>query len=112
MSKKKKIIKLIKRAIALLFLALTLVVFTTIVLTITEKNMDTLDLAFESVSAFSTCGLSAGVTTSLSLIGKIMIMLLMYSGRVTTITMTMAIFRGRMKEHDLMRYTQEDIMIG
>lgn len=104
--------ELIKKAIALLFLALTLVVLTTIVLTVTEKNIDTLDLAFESVSAFSTCGLSAGVTSSLSLIGKIMIMLLMYSGRVTTITMTMAIFKKRMKEHDVLRYTQEEIMIG
>ena len=41
-----------------------------------------------------------------------MIMLLMYSGRVTTITMTMAIFKGKMKEHDVLRYTQEEIMIG
>lgn len=104
--------ELIKKAIALLFLALALVIITTIVLTITEKNIDTLDLSFEAVSAFSTCGLSAGVTSSLSLIGKIMIMLLMYSGRVTTITMTMAIFKGRMKEHDVLRYTQEEIMIG
>lgn len=104
--------ELIKKAVALLLLALTLVLMATIVLTITEKNIDTLDLAFEVVSAFSTCGLSASVTPLLSTAGKITIMVLMYAGRITTITMTMAIFRGKIKEHDVGRYPQEDIMIG
>lgn len=104
--------ELIKKAVTLLLLALTLVFIATVVLTITEKNIDTLDLAFEAVSAFSTCGLSASLTPLLSSAGKITIMVLMYVGRVTTITMTMAIFKGRIKEHDVGRFPQEDIMIG
>lgn len=104
--------ELIKKAVTLLFLALSLVLLSTTVLTVTEKGQDTLNLALEAMSAFSTCGLSACVTPTLSISGKIIIMLLMYVGRVTTITMTMAIFRGKIKEHDLIRYTQEDIMIG
>lgn len=104
--------ELIKKAVTLLFLALSLVLVSTTVLTVTEKGQDTLNLALESVSAFSTCGLSASLTPTLSIGGKIVIMLLMYAGRVTTITMTMAIFRGKIKAHDLVRYTQEDIMIG
>lgn len=104
--------ELIKKAVTLLLLALTLVLMATIILTVTEKNIDTLDLAFEVVSAFSTCGLSASLTPILSSVGKITIMVLMYVGRITTITMTMAIFSGKIKEHDIGRYPQEDIMIG
>jgi trk system potassium uptake protein TrkH len=48
-------------------------------------------LAFEAVSAFSTAGLSTGITASLSVPGKIVITLLMYVGRIGPLTLALAI---------------------
>lgn len=104
--------ELIKKAVTLVSLAITLVVFATIILTVTEPGKDVIDIALEAISGFATCGLSASITPTLSGIGKIIIMLLMYCGRITTITMTMAIFKGNMKEHDIIRYSSEEVIVG
>lgn len=50
-----------------------------------------LALAFEAVSAFSTTGLSTGITPSLSVPGKLVITLLMYVGRIGPLTLALAL---------------------
>jgi len=53
-----------------------------------------LDLAFEVFSAFSTTGLSTGVTPRLGTPGKVLVLLTMYVGRVGPLTLALA-FSGR-----------------
>lgn len=53
------------------------------------------DVLFECVSAIATCGLSVGITASLSATSKILLMLLMYIGRVGIITLALAFFEKR-----------------
>ncbi len=48
-------------------------------------------LAFETVSAFATCGLSMGITAKLSALGKIVIMLTMFVGRIGPLTLAVAL---------------------
>jgi trk system potassium uptake protein len=62
-----------------------------IILSISDAQFDIVRLAFEQVSAFATVGLSTGITSGLSDVGKTVIILSMYIGRVGTLTLALAI---------------------
>lgn len=63
---------------------------TMIILAFNETG-GTLDTVFEAVSAFATVGLSAGLTSSLDVVGKILIILTMFVGRVGPASLGIAI---------------------
>lgn len=69
-----------------------------------------LDYAFEAVSAFGTVGLSLGVTAKLSTLGKLIIILLMYIGRVGLLTVAFAFVRSA--RQNTVIYGEERVMIG
>ena len=64
------------------------------------KTFTFLDVFFEAVSAFGTVGLSLGITSNLSAIGKIIISLLMIIGRLGPITITIALFKNKKEKND------------
>lgn len=99
----------ILKAITLTMIALFLVVFVTMVLTTTE-NSPFLDIMFEVTSAFGTVGLTMGLTPHLSDIGKLMIALTMFAGRLGPITLAYAL--GPKPERELYRYPEGKITIG
>jgi len=68
------------------------------------------DSMFEALSAIGTVGLSKGITPQLSSISKIVIILLMYSGRVGSLSVAMAMARRR--EEPRLKKTTEKIIIG
>ncbi|PTX19330.1 potassium uptake TrkH family protein [Pontibacter mucosus] len=61
------------------------------VLSISDSQYDIISLAFEQVSAFATVGLSTGITGGLSDVGKSIIILSMYIGRVGSLTLALAL---------------------
>ncbi len=65
---------------------------------------------FEAFSAFGTVGLSMGITPFLSSLGKVIIVILMYFGRVGPLTLIFAISEMNVKTSYL--YTEEKIGIG
>lgn len=67
-------------------------------------------LLFDAVSAFGTVGLSAGTVTLLTPLGKVIIIILMFIGRVGPLTL--ALFIGMKEERELIRYPEEDVIIG
>jgi len=69
-----------------------------------------MDFVFEAVSAFGTVGLTVGGSAKLLPAGKLLIILLMFVGRVGLLTVAFAILQRR-REHAL-RYAEENIMIG
>lgn len=79
------------------------------ILTITEE-LTFLDLLFETTSAFATVGLSRGITSSLSNIGKLIITLTMYIGRVGPLTMAFALSKRR--GQNKFRYVEGNIIVG
>jgi trk system potassium uptake protein TrkH len=79
------------------------------VLIITEEAAP-LKILFETVSAFATVGVSAGVTGGLSIIGKIGIILLMFLGRLGPLTLLTA-SSGTEKQTKI-SYPEAAIMIG
>jgi len=98
----KKVMALVAASVALLavmiFLLLMFEPFTF------EKTV------FEAISAFGTVGLSMGITDRLSSAGQIIIILLMYLGRVGPLTLMFAI--SETKDRSFFTYIEEKISIG
>jgi trk system potassium uptake protein len=69
-----------------------------------------LALMFEAVSAFGTVGLSTGITASLSGAGKLVLVALMYAGRVGPLTLVLAVGPGPGRGR--FRYAEENVMVG
>lgn len=76
------------KAFSLTILALFLVSIVTAVISLVEsrQGIAVLDVTFETVSAFSTAGLTTGITGMLSVASKFLIMLMMFIGRVGPIS--------------------------
>ena len=107
----------ITKALALVLLAIILIgiaLFGLMIVQIPDlahENMrEFLGYTFEAFSAFGTVGLSIGATAKLNALGKLIIIVLMFVGRVGLLTMAFAI-AGRTRRH-APRYAEENIMIG
>jgi len=97
------------KSLAIVTVGMGMIVLISFLLTITEsKNF--LDVLFEATSAFATVGLSRGITSDLTTIGKIIIIGTMYAGRVGPLTMAYAI--GYNKKHKRYRYSEGHISVG
>ncbi|MEB3752569.1 Ktr system potassium uptake protein B [Geobacillus icigianus] len=89
---------------------LFVVMLVTMVLTVTESGKDFLMILFEATSAFGTVGLSMGLTPELSPLGKMVIILTMFAGRVGPLTIAYAVTLRR--QPDPFRYPKGRMMIG
>lgn len=69
------------------------------------------DALFETVSALATVGLTAGVTSSLSVPAQVMIVLFMYFGRVGVLTISLGFLMGN-KAADRFHYANTNLLIG
>jgi trk system potassium uptake protein TrkH len=98
------------KAITLLIIGMGLVMTVTMLLTITEPDEAFLDVLYEATSAFGTVGLTTGVTQRLSEVGKMIIITLMYLGRVGPLTVVMALISR--KKGSNYKYPEGKILIG
>ncbi len=101
----------VKRALAVIMISLFVVIGVTITLTITE-NFKFMDTFFEAVSAFATVGLTLGVTSDLSTIGKLVIGVTMFVGRLGPMTMAVAFAMRSDQRKVKIRKPEEKIMVG
>lgn len=104
----------ISRALLLVFLASIVIVVATLILTQTEripKGFGLEYIVFEVLSAFGTVGLSLGLTPHLTVIGKLVIMLLMFIGRVGIFTSLYSLSKRQTKVNQI-RYPEENVLIG
>lgn len=69
------------------------------------------DALYESVSALATVGLTAGVTTKLSIAAKVLMIVYMYFGRVGILTISLGFLMGDQAQ-ERFRYAQTDVLIG
>jgi len=68
------------------------------------------DILFETTSAFGTVGLSTGLTPLLSPLGRMLVVLLMYIGRLGPLTLALAM-RARVSRLPI-EYPSTDVMVG
>ncbi len=99
----------INRSLAIVTVALALIMIVSFILTVTEE-VPFLEVLFETTSAFATVGLTRGITSNLTDIGKIIITLTMYFGRVGPLTMAFAF--AQKSKHSKLRYADGNIMVG
>jgi Trk-type K+ transport system membrane component len=98
----------IKRAFAIILLSFLVLGLAVLLLSIYDYEKGLLKLAFEAFSAFSTAGLSLGVTPQLSFFGKLVIMVVMFTGRIGALTLLFAVVTRSVEKP--YRYPSEDIM--
>jgi len=100
---------IIPKVLTVITLSLGLIFIMTILLSYVEEE-DFIKILFEVVSAFATVGLSTGITSSLSIAGKIIIIITMFTGRIGPLGLALSLIQKR--EPEMIRYPEEKIMVG
>jgi len=108
----------ISRSLTIVLLAAAVIILMFVVLLFAQErpmpHTETagwfLETFFEVVSAFGTVGLSLGMTSKLTVFGKIIVILLMFTGRVGLLTLVFAMARPQRKGEYM--YAEEDIIVG
>lgn len=100
----------IRRAFAIMSLSLVVIGTSVAGMAHFDSEKDLLDIAFEAFSAYSTVGLSLGITAALSAPSKMIIIATMFIGRVSMLTILIALLR-RVK-HLNYKYPTEEILMN
>lgn len=101
---------LILKAVGVVFGSAITVVLVTILIALTDSEVDFIRIFFEAVSAFATAGLSTGITASLSTLAKLILIATMYVGRVGVLLLMAAILGDPSPTH--INYPEENLLVG
>ncbi|WP_057937061.1 TrkH family potassium uptake protein [Algoriphagus resistens] len=99
----------LKKAFAVISLSVLVIGIGVFLLMIFNPELALMDVAFEVFSAFSTVGLSLGITSQLSTGSKLVVMAIMLIGRVGTLTILIAIVRKIGEQR--YKYPEETVFI-
>jgi Trk-type K+ transport system membrane component len=99
----------INRAFAIIILSLLVLGLSILMVSFNDSDKGLFKIAFEVFSAFSTVGLTLGITPDLSPLSKLVLSLVMLAGRVGTITLLVA-FISPLRE-TYFRYPTEDVLL-
>lgn len=100
------------RAFVLFCFPMAVILLFTFCICLKETDLSFLQALFECTSAFATVGLSLSVTPTLSIFSKALLMILMFCGRVGTLTISYALLTDRRKRKNAVRYPEGNILIG
>ena len=99
-----------RKAVAVTIMSFTIMIVSTILLSLTMER-SILDILYETVSATATVGLSRNLTPFLNSIGKIIIIITMYLGRVGPISLAVAFKSQKVVSNKILNPTEE-VSIG
>lgn len=91
--------------------AITVILVMTLLLCAVE-DVSLVDALYEITSAVGTVGLTRGITPSLHMAGKLVVMVCMYLGRIGPLTLGMAVMLKGMVQPERKHLAEQDIMIG
>ena len=105
----------IRKALTIFLIALTTLIIAVMIISTNEQatlvgQAGFLNQLFEATSAIGTVGLSTGVTANASTVTLIVIIFLMFLGRVGLLTVVFAL--GSKLEESRIKYPEEDVMVG
>jgi len=108
-------VNVFKRALAVVLISMSIMIGCAIALSLSERNsgMKMIDLMFESTSAFGTVGLSTVNTQTLTRFSQILLIPVMFLGRVGPLTLAFAL--ANRLEHNAknrLHYPEDKPMIG
>ena len=99
-----------RKAVAVTCMAFIILFISTLSLSLVcDKSI--IDIVYETVSATATVGLSRNLTSSLNDIGKLIIIITMYFGRIGPISLAIA-FKSKKVQTNLVTNPTEDVSIG
>jgi len=101
-------LEVVIRALAISTIGLVFIIIAVFILNISE-DAPFLEILFEVISAFGTVGLSMGLTGSLTFIGKIVIIFIMFIGKLGPLTLAFSLAQP---EKAKIKYPTEDILTG
>lgn len=99
----------IKKALSMVAVSSILLFVSAFILLVVEEHHDFVDVVFEVTSALSTVGLTRGITTELSTIGELVIMVMMFAGRLGPLTLAYVMTSPK---NDALKYPSAHIQIG
>ena len=96
----------------MIFIIFTVLTLSSVfLLSITDPQAPLLYTLFETISAMCTVGVTANLTPTLSMLGQIIIMTLMFIGRIGPLTVLLS-FSNRKKQGSLIKYVKAPLLIG
>ncbi len=101
---------LVLKAVGVVFGSVMTVTMATVLITLTDPEIEFTRILFEAVSAFATVGLSTGITPTVSTGAKLILVLTMYVGRVG-ILLLMSSLLGDPKPTSI-DYPEENLLVG
>ena len=107
----------VRRALSITLLGGLFLLAMAMMLSFSEQDMPAgslglLNQLYEATSAFCTVGVSTGVTAATSNVTRVLLIILMYAGRVGIITVAMSLVETTSRKEPVLHYPQEDILIG
>jgi trk system potassium uptake protein len=100
----------VRRAAAVLTVGLGMVFLSTFAILATH-DLALPSVLFEVISAFATTGLSLGATGELNTFGRLVIVVMMFWGRLGALTIVVAIAEHTSKSEQLIRYPEESVLL-
>lgn len=100
----------VSKAVAVVSMAF-IILFTATLLLSAVIDADALDVAYETVSAAATVGLTRNLTSELNIWGRIIIIITMYLGRVGPISLMVAL-NTKKETNNIIKNPTEDISVG
>lgn len=101
---------IVYKSLTIAVISITLVIAVSMILSITEVGASLEYIIYEATSAFGTVGLTLGLTTKLTTIGKLVIAFTMFCGRVGPLTIALAVARNC--SGNTIRYPEDKILVG
>ena len=104
---------IVRKSMGIFFIIICMVTFGTLFISITQPHFTLTESWFEVMSALTTAGLSIGGTSSLTVLGKLIIICFMFIGRVGSLTIFLAFISKKTKQKNVhIRYPEEKILVG
>ena len=101
----------IRRANAAVFVSVVVLSFFVFLVTLTDPDLPLKAIVFECVSAFATVGSSLGITSQLQDASKVLLVVLMFIGRVGVVTLAQGLLR-QYKNQNYYKLPQDNITIS
>lgn len=75
----------VKRAVSVVFINIIEIFIGVVIISVAQSNLQLTDVLFECTSAMGTVGMSTGITSQLNTVSQIVVIILMYIGRLTSL---------------------------
>ncbi len=102
----------VNKSVAIVTLAITISVLSSFIIFYIEKSPTMMPILFEVISAISTVGLSLGITPTLTVWSKLIIIVLMFIGRVGYLTLFMSIGSVNQSKYGMIDLPTGEVTIG